>query len=73
MGSVLPVVQYSMASLPREVPVPAAGSWVKLRNLAATLVDGQLQVAVRSTPLCFCLTCHHSGYTSVCQATNATS
>ncbi|CAK0784330.1 hypothetical protein CVIRNUC_007534 [Coccomyxa viridis] len=43
MGSVLPVVQYSMANLPREVPVPAAGSWVKLRNLAATLVDGQLQ------------------------------
>ena len=50
MGSVLPVVQYSMASLPREVPVPAAGSWVKLRNLAATLVDGQLQVAIPSPP-----------------------
>ena len=49
VGSVLPVVQYSMTSLPREVPVPAAGSWVKLRNLAATLVDGQLQVAVPIT------------------------
>ena len=50
MGSVLPVVQYSMASLPREVPLPAAGSWVKLRNLAATLVDGQLQVAAPRPP-----------------------
>ena len=58
MGSVLPVVQYSMASLPREVPVPAAGSWVKLRNLAATLVDGQLQVAVPSpSHLCTLLYC----------------
>ena len=44
IGTALPVVQHGTRSLTREVPLPAAGAWVKLRNLAATLVDGQLQV-----------------------------
>ena len=44
IGTALPVVQHGTRSLPREIPLPAAGAWVKLRNLAATLVDGQLQV-----------------------------
>lgn len=44
IGTALPVVQHGTSSLLREIPLPAIGSWVKLRNLAATLVDGQLQV-----------------------------
>ena len=40
----MPVVEHGTDSLPREIPLPAAGTWVKLRNLAATWVDGQLQV-----------------------------
>ena len=40
----MPVVQHGTDSLSREIPLPAAGTWVKLRNLAATWVDGQLQV-----------------------------
>lgn len=39
-------MQHWTRSLPREIPLPAAGAWVKLRNLAATLVDGQLQVCL---------------------------
>ncbi len=46
IGTALPVVQHGTRSLPREIPLPAAGAWVKLRNLAATLVNGQLQVSV---------------------------
>ncbi len=44
IGTALPLVQHGTSSLPQEIPLPAVGSWVKLRNLAATLVDGQLQV-----------------------------
>ena len=44
VGTALPVVQHGTRSLPREIPLPAAGAWVRLRNLAATLVNGQLQV-----------------------------
>jgi len=46
----MPVVQHGTDSLPREIPLPAAGTWVKLRNLAATWVDGQLQVIHQYCP-----------------------
>lgn len=51
LGTALPVVTYGLGKLPRQVPLPEAGQWVKLRNVAACIVNGQLQVRFLSTSM----------------------
>lgn len=62
IGTALPVVQHGTSSLPREIPLPAVGSWVKLRNLAATLVDGQLLVYYPPLPTALCVYSYASNH-----------
>jgi hypothetical protein len=47
LGTAMPVVMYGLGRMAREVPMPGPGLWVKLRNVAACVVHGQLQA--RST------------------------
>lgn len=45
LGTAMPVRMYGLEALPQEVPLPLPGSWVKLRNIAACIINGQLQVS----------------------------
>ena len=49
LGTVMPVRMYGLDALPQEVPLPLPGTWVKLRNIAACIINGQLQVRPSST------------------------
>ena len=45
LGTLLPVVLYKISTTgSRQFTLPAAGSWAKLRNVGATLLQGQLMV-----------------------------
>ena len=45
LGTLLPVVLYKISATgSRQFTLPAAGSWAKLRNVGATLLQGQLMV-----------------------------
>ncbi len=44
LGTAMPVRMYGLEGLPQEVPLPQPGAWVKLRNVAACIINGQLQV-----------------------------
>lgn len=46
LGTAMPVVTYGLGKLSNVVPLPEAGQWVKLRNVAACLINGQLQVRI---------------------------
>lgn len=54
LGTALPVRLYGLQGLLHEVPLPEPGAWVKLRNVAACTVSGQLQVCL---PPHFCDSC----------------
>ncbi len=44
LGTTMPVRMYGLGGLQQEVPLPQPGTWVKLRNIAACIISGQLQV-----------------------------
>jgi hypothetical protein len=45
LGTAMPVRMYGLEALPQEVPLPLPSSWVKLRNIAACIINGQVQVS----------------------------
>ncbi len=47
LGTAMPVRMYGLGGLQQEVPLPQPGAWVKLRNIAACIICGQLQVRSR--------------------------
>jgi len=49
LGTALLVRLYGLQGLMHEVPLPQPGAWVKLRNVAACTVSGQLQVCLLPT------------------------
>ena len=46
LGSAMPVVLHGMDDDPRwaQMALPQAGGWVRLRNVAACVIEGQVQV-----------------------------
>ncbi|BDA45056.1 probable protection of telomeres protein 1 at N-terminal half [Coccomyxa sp. Obi] len=49
LGTAMPVRMYGLGGLQREVPLPQPGAWVKLRNVAACIICGQLQGLFRKS------------------------
>ncbi|EIE21102.1 hypothetical protein COCSUDRAFT_43452 [Coccomyxa subellipsoidea C-169] len=49
LGTAMPVRMYGLEGLPQEVPLPQPGAWVKLRNVAACIINGQLQGLFRKS------------------------
>lgn len=47
----MPVRMYGLGGLQHEVPLPQPGAWVKLRNVAACIINGQLQVHESETSM----------------------
>ena len=45
LGTLLPVLLYKSGT--RQYEPPPIGSWAKLRNVAAALLQGQLMVSIR--------------------------
>jgi hypothetical protein len=50
LGSAMPVVLYALDARCGAQKLPAAGDWVKLRNVAACVVQGQLQARLPAVP-----------------------
>ncbi|KAK9908123.1 hypothetical protein WJX75_002953 [Coccomyxa subellipsoidea] len=49
LGTAMPVRMYGLEALPQEVPLPLPSSWVKLRNIAACIINGQVQGLFRNS------------------------
>ncbi|CAL8469199.1 g8740 [Coccomyxa elongata] len=49
LGTAMPVRMYGLGGLQQEVPLPQPGTWVKLRNIAACIISGQLQGLFRKS------------------------